>query len=84
MSARQYRFAVLFEPAEEGGYTVTCPSLPGLITEGDTIEEARANAAEAIRGYIEALAKEGQPIPPEDPEPRGPLIKEIVAIAIEA
>ncbi len=84
MSAHQYRYTVLFEPADEGGYTVTCPSLPGLVTEGDTIEEARANAAEAIRGYLEALTKEGQPIPPEDPEPRGTIIKEMVAVAIEA
>ena len=35
----------LFEPAEEGGDTVTCPSLPGLVTEGDTLEEARVMAA---------------------------------------
>lgn len=84
MSTHQYRYAALFEPADEGGYTVTCPSLPGLVTEGDTIEEARTNAVEAIRGYLEALAKLGQPIPPEDPEPRGTIIKEMVAVAIEA
>ena len=51
VAAHQYRYTVLFEPAEEGGYVVTCPSLPGLVTEGDTLQEARANAAEAIRGY---------------------------------
>jgi predicted RNase H-like HicB family nuclease len=49
----------LFDPAEQGGYVVTCPSLPGLVTEGDTLEEARAMAADAIRGYLEALAKAG-------------------------
>ena len=84
MSAHQCRYSVLFDPADEGGYTVTCPSLPGLVTEGDTIEEARVNAAEAIRGYLEALAKESQPIPPEDPEPCGGIIKEMVAIAVGA
>jgi antitoxin HicB len=31
-----YTFRMLFEPAEEGGYVVTCPALPGLVTEGDT------------------------------------------------
>ncbi len=71
MTAQQYRYKVLFEPAEEGGYVVTCPSLPGLVTEGDTLDEARAMAADAIQGYIESLAKAGLPIPPEDPEPRG-------------
>jgi len=72
VTAHQYRYAVLFEPAEEGGYVVTYPSLPGLVTEGDTLE-ARAMAADAIRGYLEALAKDGLPIPPEDPQPRAPV-----------
>ena len=63
VTAHQYRYTVLFEPAEEGGYVVTCPSLPGLVTEGDTLQEAHANAAEAIRGYLETLAKDGLPIP---------------------
>jgi hypothetical protein len=40
----EYSFTVLFEPAEEGGYVVTCPALPGLVTEGDTLEEAREMA----------------------------------------
>jgi antitoxin HicB len=83
VTAHEYRYTVLFEPAEEGGYVVTCPSLPGLVTEGDTLEEARANAAEAIRGYLESLAKDGQPIPPEHPEPRSKIIAETVAVAIE-
>jgi len=79
----QYRYTVLFEPAEEGGYVVTCPSLPGLVTEGDTLEEARDMAADAIRGYLESLAQDGLPIPPEDPPPLGNIIKETVAVAIE-
>ncbi len=83
MSAHQYRYTVLFEPAEEGGYVVTCPSLPGLVTEGDTLEEARAMAADAVRGYLEALAKDGLPIPREDPAPRHGGIAETVAVAIE-
>jgi predicted RNase H-like HicB family nuclease len=45
-----------FEPAEEGGFVVTCPHLPGLVTEGDTAEDA-------IRGYIESLQKDHLPIP---------------------
>lgn len=59
----EYTYTVLFEPAEEGGFTVTCPALPGLVTEGDTLEEARAMAADAIRGYIESLRKDHLPIP---------------------
>jgi antitoxin HicB len=59
----EYTYTVLFEPAEEGGFVVTCPALPGLVTEGDTIEEARAMAQDAIRGYIESLRKDHLPIP---------------------
>jgi len=83
VAAHQYRYTVLFEPAEEGGYVVTCPSLPGLVTEGDTLEEAREMAVDAIRGYIESLVKDGLPISPEDPLPLGNIIKETVAVAVE-
>ena len=59
----EYQYTVLFEPAEEGGFVVTCPALPGLVTEGDTMEEARRMAQDAIRGYIESLRKDHLPIP---------------------
>jgi antitoxin HicB len=60
----RYTFTMLFEPAEEGGYVVTCPVLPGLVTEGDTLEEARQMAEDALRGYLESLPKDGLLIPP--------------------
>ncbi len=60
-----YTFTMLFEPAEEGGYVVTCPALPGLVTEGDTMEEARQMAGDALRGYIESLLEDGLSIPPD-------------------
>jgi len=60
---RHYNYTVIFQPAEEGGYIVTVPALPGLITEGDTFEEAKAMAIDAIKGYLEALVKDGKPIP---------------------
>jgi predicted RNase H-like HicB family nuclease len=58
-----YTFIMLFEPAEEGGYVVTCPALPGLVTEGDTMEEAREMAEDALRGYLETIREDGLPIP---------------------
>lgn len=58
-----YTFTMLFEPAEEGGYVVTCPALPGLVTEGDTMEEARRMAEDALRGYLESLRQDGLAIP---------------------
>ena len=62
-SQSEYDYTVLFEPAAEGGYVVTCPALPGLVTEGDTLEEARTMAEDAIKGYLESLRKDGEPIP---------------------
>jgi len=59
----EHSFTVFFEPAAEGGYVVTCPALPGLVTEGDTLPEARRMAADAIRAYLESLRKDGEPIP---------------------
>ncbi|HUQ32666.1 MAG TPA: type II toxin-antitoxin system HicB family antitoxin [Pyrinomonadaceae bacterium] len=50
-------------PDESGGYVVTCPALPGLVTEGDTIKEAREMATDAIRCYLEGLQIDGEPIP---------------------
>jgi predicted RNase H-like HicB family nuclease len=47
------KFKVVLEPSDEGGYTVYVPSLPGCISEGDTLEEAMANIREAISLYLE-------------------------------
>lgn len=52
---KQYRYTVIFEPAEEGGYVAHVPTLNGLATQGETLEEAREMVKEAITGYIEAL-----------------------------
>lgn len=66
MKVSKYNFTVIFTPAEEGGYVVTCPVLPGLVTEGDTLEEARQMAREAVEGYLEVLIKDGRPIPQDN------------------
>ena len=39
----------------DGGYSVFVPDLPSVATQGETIEEARANAQEAIEGYLEVM-----------------------------
>ncbi len=53
-------FTVVLEEAEEGGYTVTVPALPGCISEGDTYEEALVNIKNAIQLYLRAVSKEVQ------------------------
>jgi predicted RNase H-like HicB family nuclease len=77
----EYTYTVLFEPAEEGGYVVFCPALPGLVTEGDSYEQARARVTEAIEGYLESLLKDGQPIPPDKKILLQP-VKEEVSVAL--
>ena len=73
----ELRYTVLFEPAEEGDYIVTCPALPGLVTEGDTYEEAHQRAVEAVEGYLESLQKDGLPFPPDKKLSLEPLKEEI-------
>ena len=82
MGASEYSYTVLFEPAEEGGFVVTCPALPGVVTQGETLEEARAMAEDAIRGYLESLQKDGLPIPPDAPAPEP--IREKVKVVLSA
>jgi predicted RNase H-like HicB family nuclease len=52
---QSYTYSVVLTPAEEGGYVVTVPSLPGCITEGDTLDEALANAEECIELTLDDL-----------------------------
>lgn len=66
MKEKVLKYDVIFEEQPDGGYTVTVPSLPGCISEGDTFEEAKGNIAEAITAYLESLAKDGEEIPEGD------------------
>ena len=52
-----YQYEAVFDP-NGAGYTVTVPKLPGLVTEGSSLKEAREMAKDAIRCYLEALLKE--------------------------
>jgi len=49
------RLKVILEPSNEGGYTVYVPSLPGCISEGETLDEALENIREAIELYLEPV-----------------------------
>jgi antitoxin HicB len=63
----QYHFTVVLEPDREEPerYNVRVPALPGCLTYGESIEDALANAREAIAGYVESLLADGEPIPIE-------------------
>lgn len=58
-----YRVPLLFTPQPEGGYTVTSPVVPELITEGDTLEEAQANVRDAFEAVVELYADQGRALP---------------------
>ena len=62
-------YSIVVDPDPEGGFTVTVPSLPGCITQGETLEECVANAKEAIALYIEDLIASGEPVPEETAHP---------------
>lgn len=61
--AASYSFSVVLEPQEGGGYTALVPTLPEVVTEGETESEALANAEEAIRAILEYRRAHGLPIP---------------------
>jgi predicted RNase H-like HicB family nuclease len=82
-TADEHSFTVFFEPAVEGGYVVTCPALPGLVTEGDTLADAKRMAKDSIRTYLESLRKDGEPIP-ADPKFSAKPVKEKIRVAIPA
>lgn len=63
------KYTVIFEPAEEGGYVISVPALPGCITQGDTFEEAVEMAQDAISLYLSVLGEEGKETPISVPSP---------------
>jgi predicted RNase H-like HicB family nuclease len=75
-----FEYTVIFEPAEEGGYVAHVPALNDLATEGNTFDEAKAMAVDAIKGYIETLISLGQTVPVENSE-SAPVIEKL-AVAV--
>ena len=69
------RYTVLLESdPEQGGYTVTVPALPGIVTEGDTLEEAISMAKDAIALHIEGLIAHSLPVPEETEHPQAIVV----------
>ncbi|MHB1157683.1 MAG: type II toxin-antitoxin system HicB family antitoxin [Phycisphaerales bacterium] len=59
-------YTIVLEREPDGGYHAFCPVLPGCHTQGDTVDEAVANAREAVSLYIESLMAHNEPFPEED------------------
>jgi predicted RNase H-like HicB family nuclease len=70
-------YRVLYEELSEGGFQVIVPALPGIITYGRTIEEAREMAREAIVCHLKALLKDDEEIPEDPSAPQQPVFDEL-------
>ena len=77
LETKEYSYTVVYEPVKEGGYQVTVPLLPGLITYGRTFEEARKMARDAVCCYVEALLKDKEEVPKETA-----LVQEKIAVTM--
>lgn len=59
-----FKLRLVLTPAQGGGFVVTCPDIPELITEGDTAVEALANVRDAVEAVRELYQDLGRPLPP--------------------
>jgi predicted RNase H-like HicB family nuclease len=57
--AKNLHYNLIFRPEPEGGFTVIIPALPGCITYGKNLLEAKAMAADAIKAYLKSVRKHG-------------------------
>lgn len=57
-----HNYTAVFERNENKGYTVTVPSLPGLVTEGRNLDDARKMATEAIECYLGGIERNKIPV----------------------
>ncbi len=62
MPKARCRYNVMLRPEPVGGYTAMVPALPGCVTYGRTVEEAREMARDAIAGYTASLRKHNEPV----------------------
>jgi len=72
--SRPTEYAVLIRPLSPGnggGFVALVPDLPGCMSDGETPQEALANAEDAITCWIEAAIEMGRPVP--DPSPEEPV-----------
>lgn len=60
---RTYECRVLLSPEEEGGYSALALRLPGVVSQGETVQEALDNISEAFRGAVSLYLEEGNGIP---------------------
>lgn len=57
------RYRVVIEQDEDGWFVVTCPALPGCVSQGQSRAEALENMKDAVRLFVGSLRKHGDPVP---------------------
>ena len=63
---KTFRYNVIFRPEPEGGFTIIVPSLPGCVSYGKNLNEAKRMAIDAIKGYVVSLKKHRETIPTDE------------------
>lgn len=63
MMTKIFKVPLVLAHQPEGGFTVTSPVLPELLTEGDTLDEARSNAQDALTAAVELYEDMGRSLP---------------------
>ncbi len=63
---KTFRYNLVFQAEPEGGFTVIVPALPGCVSYGKNLKQAKLMAEDAIIGYLKSLKKRGKPIPNDD------------------
>jgi len=75
--ATEHGYRVIYEWLSEGGYQVIVPALPGIVTYGRTLEEARQMARDAITCHLRGLLRDGEEIPKDPFTRKQPVIEEL-------
>ena len=65
---KKVKYAAIYIKEPTGGYSVSVPSLPGCFSQGETLEEAKVNIAEAIESHLESLRADGEEVPAPEEE----------------
>jgi predicted RNase H-like HicB family nuclease len=66
-------YKAVFEPCEEGGFVVSFPAFPELMTQGETLEQARAMGEDLLALHLGLLRERGAALPPSDDDARRPI-----------
>ncbi len=72
---KKRQFHIRFQKAEEGGYIVSIPEMPGCVTQAETFEEGLAMVTDALQGLIQVAVEHGDDVP----EQLRDLVEELAA-----